>query len=539
MGTYLNPGNVSFAKMRKGKYRDKSGLIALINETIGTNKCLTCVSRPRRFGKTYAAQMLCAYYDNTCDSHNLFDDLEISKAADYEEHLNKYEVIYLDIAGFLSKMDSDGIPIRDVTSRIKAAIRAELVEKYPVLAGIPDATDCMLKVIELSADKEEERNQFVFVIDEWDAVIRMAKNDEKTQTAYLNLLREWFKNGNFTSKAVAAAYMTGILPIKKDGTQTAISDFDEYPILNPGRFAKYTGFTEKEVKELCEESNMDFAEMKRWYDGYSFAKINSIYNPFSVMSAIKKGEVESYWKKTTIAENLLTYIDMTIAGGNSELQEKILKLIAGEHIKVDVDGFQNDFETFKTDDDVLTLLIHLGYLAYDRTTHRVRIPNEEVRQEFDRILKKSKHPKLVAMLMRSKQLFEDTLGGNAEAVAAGIQDIREKNYTPQQYNNEQALRSAIKFAYIVCVDNYLKIEELASGKGLADIVYLPTYDSAYPAILIELKYEKTSDSAIGQIKQNNYPAILADYYGEIILVGVNYNSKTKEHTCVIEKYEKK
>lgn len=381
MGTYLNPGNVSFAKMRKGKYKDKSGLIALINETIGTNKCLTCVSRPRRFGKTYAAQMLCAYYDNTCDSHNLFDDLEISKAADYEEHLNKYEVIYLDIAGFLSKMDSDGIPIRDVTSRIKAAIRAELVEKYPVLAGIPDATDCMLKVIELSADKEEERNQFVFVIDEWDAVIRMAKNDEKTQTAYLNLLREWFKNGNFTSKAVAAAYMTGILPIKKDDTQTAISDFDEYPIL--------------------------------------------------------------------------------------------------------------------------------------------------------------KHPKLVAMLMRSKQLFEDTLGGNAEAVAAGIQDIREKNYTPQQYNNEQALRSAIKFAYIVCVDNYLKIEELASGKGLADIVYLPTYDSAYPAILIELKYEKTSDSAIGQIKQNNYPAILADYYGEIILVGVNYNSKTKEHTCVIEKYEKK
>lgn len=538
MGTYLNPGNAGFTRMRKGDYRDKSGLISLINDVIGTDKSLICISRPRRFGKSYAAQMLCAYYDCTCDSHKLFNDLVISKNESYEEHINKYEVIYLDIAAFLSKMKSEGIPVRTVVSALKSAVRTELVAAYPELADISDATDCMLKLVDNGTQEVSENGKFVFIIDEWDAVIREAKDDEKTQISYLNLLREWFKNGNFTGKAVAAAYMTGILPIKKDGSQSAISDFREYPILNPGKFAEYTGFTETDVRELCKKYDMEFEDVKRWYDGYSFAKVKSVYNPYSVMMAMDRGEVESYWKKTSAAENLLTYIDVNISSRKSELHEKILKLIAGEHIKVDVDGFQNDFQTFKSDDDVLTLLIHLGYLAYDKTTKRVRIPNEEVRGEFDRLLKKSGHPKLNMLLMNSKQILSDTLAGNSVAVAKSIKKVREMNYAPQYYNNEQALRYTIKFAYIICVDDYMKIEELATGKGLADIVYLPKSDSAFPAMIVELKWEETAEAAIDQIKRNNYPAILADYCGEIVLVGINYNSKTNEHTCQIERITK-
>ena len=545
MGIYLNPGNAGFLKVRNSIYKDKSGLISLINERIGSNKCLICVSRPRRFGKTYAAHMLCAYYDHKCDSHKLFDDLEISKTDDYEKHLNKYEVIYLDIAGFLSKMNSESIPVRDVTRRIKAAIRAELVAKYPTLTSIPDATDCMLKVVELSAEKEEDRTQFVFIIDEWDAVIRIAKNDVETQMTYLNLLREWFKNGNFTSKAVAAAYMTGILPIKKDGSQTVISDFDEYPILNPGKFAEYTGFTEKEVRELCEEYDMDFEEMKRWYDGYSFAKEKSIYNPFSVMTAIDKGEVESYWKKTSEAYPLLDFIKdhLTLANGQkSELQEDIIKLIAGEHLKVNTSLFKNDFRSLRNEDDVLTLFVHLGYLAYDSATKRVRIPNEEVRLEFHELIEdaeKNELTQLRKLIANSENLLKATMKLEGATVAAAIKQIRETNYAPTHYNNEQSLRYAVKFAYIVCVDYYLKIEELPSGKGLADVVYLPKLDSALPAMVIELKWNETAESVISQIKKNNYPAILSDYYGEIILVGINYDSNTNEHTCVIEKHKKK
>ncbi len=283
---------------------------------------------------------------------------------------------------------------------------------------------------------------------------------------------------------------------------------------------------------------MDFEEVKRWYDGYSFARVKSIYNPYSVMMAMESGEVESYWKQTTAAENMLTYINIKVSTGQSELQEKIYKLIAGEPIKVDVSGFNNDFHSFKTDDDVLTLLIHLGYLAYDKTTQRARIPNQEVRGEFERLLKKGDHPRLTALVMQSEQVLKATLNGDTESVVNVIQHVRETNYGPGHYNNEQALRYTIKFAYITCVDYFMKVEELPSGKGLADLVYLPLPDTAYPAMVIELKWEETADAAIRQIRDRNYPAVLADYYGEIVLVGTSYNSKTKQHTCHIERISK-
>lgn len=532
MGTYLNPGNTDFSRIVNDDYIDKTGLIGLINDTINKPRCMTCISRPRRFGKSFAAKMLCAYYDHTCDSHALFDSRAISRHPGYEEHLNRYHVIYLDIAGFLSDMKRRHCDIKNVVNEIADTIRAEVVADCPELSDIPRVSDCLLQYVNRTGRK------FVFIIDEWDAVIREAKNDNTAQAAYLNLLREWFKNGNFTGKAVAAAYMTGILPIKKDGTQSAISDFREYSILNPGKFAEYTGFTEDEVRTLCQEHEMDFDEAKRWYDGYSFAQSGSIYNPFSVMMAMDSGEYASYWRQTSAAESLLTYIELEVNTENSDLQTKILKLIAGEHLEIDVSGFENDFQTFHSDDDVLTLLVHLGYLAYDKDSGRIRIPNEEVRMEFDRLLKKDGHPKLAGLISQSEQLLTDTLAGNSEAVAAAIKQIRGTNYAPQFYNNEQSLRYAVKFAYIICIDRYMKVEELPSGKGLADVVYLPKRNTALPAIVVELKWEASADAAIEQIKQNNYPAVLADYCGEIVLVGINYDSKTDEHSCKIEKITK-
>jgi len=532
MGIYLNPSNAEFAEILNGVYIDKTGLIALINQKINTPAKLLCISRPRRFGKSYAAKMLCAYYDHTCDSHALFEKYEISKDASYEKHINKYHVIYLDIAAFLSKMHSDEIPVSTVAGKIKSSIRAEIIATYPQLEYIKDASDCMIECV------NQTKKKFIFIIDEWDAVIRETEDGSYAQKAYLNLLREWFKNGNFTGKVVASAYMTGILPIKKDGSQSAISDFREFSILNPAMFAKYTGFTESEVRMLCERCGMDFAEAKKWYDGYSFTQCGSVYNPFSVMTAMDSGEFDSYWKQTSAAENLITYIDINIKNEKSDLQSKILKLIAGERLEVDVSSFNNDFQTFNSDDDVLTLLVHLGYLAYDKTSKRVRIPNEEVRMEFDKLLKKEKHTKLADLILRSEKLLSDTLSGNEKAVAEAIRQIRETNYAPTHYNNEQSLRYVVKFAYIVCVDRYLKVEELPSGKGLADVVYLPKSDTALPAMIVELKWNENAETAIEQIKDRNYPAVLKDYVGEIILVGINYDAKTNEHTCKIERIQK-
>lgn len=322
MGTYLNPGNRGFQEILQSEYVDKTGLIDLVNQTVGTMEKLSCISRPRRFGKSYAAKMLCAYYDCSCDSHGLFDDKEIAKTEGYLIHLNQYHVINLDITTFLSQAQRKGISLKDVPNMIVDAIQTELRELYPECIG-NDLTDSLVRFVNKTG------RRIIFVIDEWDALIREAKKDELTQKRYLNLLREWFKSNNFTPQVVAAAYMTGILPIKKDGSQSAISDFTECSILDPDGFAAFTGFTEAEVKNLCERYGMSFEDARKWYDGYDFPDVGAIYNPYSVMLAMRKKKFGSYWQKTSAAESLMTYINMDFEG----LQEMIARLIAGEELR--------------------------------------------------------------------------------------------------------------------------------------------------------------------------------------------------------------
>lgn len=527
MGTYLNPGNSGFAEIMNCDYQDKTGMIGLINDRINTPNKLICISRPRRFGKSYAAKMLCAYYDHTCNSARLFDGTEIGLSENYQDRMNKYNVIYLDIAGFVSDVKRRDGNIKAVVNEIAEAVRLELIADRPELKEQNKLSKCMLEYVETTNMK------LVFIIDEWDAIIREAKNDSDTQEAYLSLLREWFKNGNFTSKAVAAAYMTGILPIKKDKSQSAISDFDEYTVLEPGEFSDYIGFTEKEVKTLCEKSGMSFGEAKQWYDGYTFSDNQSIYNPYSIMRAMRKKVFRSYWQHTSAAENLETLININKDG----LQEDILKLIAGEQLIVNTNRFKNDFTSFSSKDDVLTLLTHLGYLVYNNRTRRVRIPNEEVRFEFEELLQNAQHTQLADLITASELLLKDTLSCNETAVADTIAKVRETNYAPMFYNNEQALRYVIKFAYIVCIDYYLKVEELPTDNGIADVVFIPKRDTSLPAMIVELKWNESAESAIEQIKKKNYPAILTGYEGELVLVGINYNEKTKDHSCKIERID--
>ena len=295
MGTYLNPGNSGFARIVKNEYVDKTGLIGIINKTIDTMDNLTCISRPRRFGKSFAAQMLCAYYDNTCDSHALFDKYIISKDDSYEKNINHYHVISLDVTSFISEARKGGISLQEVPARISVAIKNDVEARYAELNNGFTLNDTLISLVKKTGKK------IVFIIDEWDSMIRETSGDSEAQERYLNLLRGWFKNNNFTPAVVAAAYMTGILPIKKDGSQSAISDFEEYSVLEPGKFAGYVGFTEDEVKRICEEKDKDFEKMKRWYDGYTVGEKHSIYNPYSVMHAVSSGKFKSYWKKTSAA----------------------------------------------------------------------------------------------------------------------------------------------------------------------------------------------------------------------------------------------
>lgn len=523
-GQYVNPGNSGFQVMLNSEYVDKTGLIGQMNSRIDSSEGLVCVSRPRRFGKSYAAKMLCAYYDSSCDSRALFDGREISRMDGYEDHMNKYNVVCFDVTSFLSDIAQRHGDLGRVTEMIPCAIKKDLVALYPYLDSEASLTDCLLQC----ADQEEKK--FIFIIDEWDAVIREAVPE--VQKAYLNLLRGWFKNISFTPKVVAAAYLTGILPIKKDGSQSAISDFIEYPILYPDGFAEYTGFTAREVQELCAEHRLDFESFRTWYDGYDFPDCGSIYNPYSVMRAVRDKKCRSYWQRTSASESLFTYINMDFDG----LQEVIARLIAGEDIEVDVDGFENDFQRFKSRDDILTLLIHLGYLTYHEDEKTVRIPNEEIRIEFHKILKGiDASAKWIELIQRSKQLIEDTIAGKSGKVAEAISAVRDTQYAPTFYNDEQSLRYVVKFAYVAAVDQYMKVEELPSGHGIADIAYIPKKRSPLPALVVELKWNKSAGGAIGQIKAQNYPAVIKEYEGDVVLVGINYDPETKAYTCEIER----
>ncbi|MDO5422225.1 MAG: AAA family ATPase [Eubacteriales bacterium] len=523
MGKYLNIGNAGFTAVRKSIYVDKTSMISFINQTLGTPDKLSCVSRPRRFGKSFAAKMLCAYYDKSCNSRKLFEDLDISKDPSFEEHLNRYNVIYLDITLFISLASE----MRDVVKNIENAVVEELQHTFPDVKKDDTLAGMLFHIVNATSEK------FIMIIDEWDALFREAKEDSLLQKEYINLLRSLFKS-SWTDIIFEAAYMTGILPIKRYGNQSAVSDFREYTMLSPGRLAKYIGFTEPEVQDLCQKYDMDFAEMKYWYDGYSFSRLKSVYSPNSVMEAIKREEFGSYWTRTETYESLRIYIDLDEDG----LKESIIRMLAGESVKIDAGTFQNDMMNIRKKDDVLTLLIHLGYLAYSSAKEAAYIPNEEVRKEFMRAVSASRHKEMVNLIQDSEQLLAQTLCMDEKAVAASIEEIHKKIGAPLNYNSEASLRSTIRRAYLACDDEFIREEEFPSGHGYADILFRPKRESSMPAILIELKWNKTADAAIQQIKERDYPHSLKDYVGNLLLVGINYDAKTKKHTCRIEKYQK-
>ena len=368
MGMYLNLGNAGFQSVRKGLYVDKSGLISFINGTLGTKDKLTCVSRPRRFGKSFTAQMLCAYYDKSCDSEKLFQDLEIGKQEDFKKYLNQYDVIYLDITWFISIVED----IRDTVKYLQREVIAELKELFPSVTN-----ECKSLPVALTDVNDATGRKFIVIIDEWDALFREAREETDLQKEYLQLLRGLFKSSQ-TDKMIEAAYMTGILPIKKYGTQSALTDFREYTMIRPQMLAKYVGFTEEEVRGLCDRYDVEFEEMKKWYDGYAFSKVKSVYSPNSVMQAVINEEFGDYWTETETYESLKHYIGLNEDG----LKDAIIAMLGGGHCKINTRTFQNDLSNIKSKDDVLTLLIHLGYLAYDEKEKEVYIPNQEVADEF-------------------------------------------------------------------------------------------------------------------------------------------------------------
>lgn len=540
MGVFINKGNEGFVCALNGEYVDKTGMIEIINKTLGTERCLTCVTRSRRFGKSMALKMLCAYYDKSCDSRNLFEGLSISEVrrdkdgnvidTGYEKHLNKYPVICLDLTSFITRYRNDD----KLVDHIQREIKEDVLENYPEVK-VKAEDDLMAALLRIATQTGE---RFIFMIDEWDAILREFRSRQDIVLQYVDFLRRLFK-GDDTYRVFAGAYMTGILPIKKYKTQSALNNFREYSVVKPGALSRYFGFTPKEVERLALGSDVSTEELKDWYDGYSIGDEPSIYNPYSVMEAIVNGECDSFWSSTGAYDSAMTYIKMNYDG----LKDDVIKMLAGGRCRVNTTKFQNDLSIINSKDDVLTVLIHLGYLSYDKSKGECYIPNKEVRIEMTNAVEDTGWKRLVDALTSSEKLLEATLEGNEDAVATGIELAHDSNTSILSYNDENSLACVLTIAYYHAMNDYVIHRELATGKGFADLVFIPRRNVDKPAMVVELKYNKDSVAAIEQIKQKNYPAKVAEYMdsaraGKMLLVGINYDKQTKTHTCKIEWLEK-
>lgn len=524
MGIYLNPGAEKFRMALHSKiYVDKTAMLVLLNEQLNTEGRYVCVSRPRRFGKSMAANMIAAYYDRTVDGAALFQGCQIAADAAFDAFRNRFDVLQLNMQEFLSRAkDMDSLLLR-----LRRIVLRDLFRAYPDVDYFDreDIVECMQDIY------AETKRPFVIIIDEWDCIFREYPHDTAAQRKYLDFLRDWLKDKAY----IGLAYMTGILPIKKYGTHSALNMFTEYSMENPRGLAPFVGFTEDEVKGLCEKYGMDFAECRAWYDGYCFPEAAHIYSPKSVVEAMLSHRYDAYWNSTETYEALKVYIDLNEAG----LRDAIVQMMGGASIPIDTTTFQNDMTTFTSADDVMTLLVHLGYLGYDIDRGEVFIPNNEVRREYVTATKHGEEWSVISHTLKaSDALLAAVFEKDAAAVAAGVERAHLET-SHIQYNDENALSYTLSLAFYSARRFYNIVRKLPTGKGFADLAFLPRPQHAEkPALVIELKWDRAAETAIRQIKEKGYAGALADYAGEVLLVGVSYDKKTRRHEAVIETWQK-
>ena len=552
MGNIINPDNYnSFINLVKFKeseiFVDKTEFIEKMSSKINTQNRFIAITRPRRFGKTVTAHMLSAYYSKGYAGQNIFDKLEIANKPSFVEHLNKYNVINIDMNSVDGRFD--------VYSRNKQKIEGvnDLVDYFEYLIinelkSSNEFSDTLVKhqiqnigLLEaIMAITQDLNIKFVFIMDEWDLVYREYRNDEYLQKKFIKLLKNLFKSDD-GQKCFALAYLTGILPIKKYNSQSALNVFKEYNMLRPVPYEEYFGFTEEEIAEIVKlpQCKISHKELKEWYEGY---KLNGkdIYNPNSVVSSISDGICQSYWSGTSSNEEVVNLINMNFDG----IKDDIIHLIEGSTIQFSCTTFQNDMVSIKTKDDIFSLLVCLGYLGCvdDGGDYRLAyVPNKEIRTALSSIVKSQPWFNSIPIIERSQSLFEAITTLDANKVAEIITEIHNSpNISLLTYNREESMVFCLISGLMWCTEReYECYRELQSGKGSADLIYVPKRNIHLPILLIEFKYGQSAEDALNQIKEKEYFSRYrdGDYPNDVLLIGINYNPKTKDHQCLIEKLD--
>ena len=549
MGNILNPTKENSFEILvnfkdKDIFVDKTHFIEKMSTKMNTDKRFIAVTRPRRFGKTVTAHMLLAYYSKEYEGHKIFDELEIANISNYTEHLNKYDVIYIDMnfisslyEGYLKNNKVSGV--ETLIDYLEYAIINDLRERE-------DFAECFNKhqientglLKALSTLRNDLNAQFIFIMDEWDLIYRDYRNETALQEKFIELLRGLFKSDGGKA-CFALTYLTGILPIKKYNSQSALNNFKEYNMLTPEPFETYFGFTEEEVAEIVKspDCTLSYQELKKWYKGYKLNGID-IYNPNSVVSAVSDGKCKSYWSGTSSNEEIVRLINMDFDG----IKEDIINLIEGDEVTFSCANFQNDMVTLKDKNDVFSLLVCLGYLGCAETKNQFRkvayVPNAEIKAVLLDIVREQNWYERIETIKRSENLLKAIKELDGTTVATIIQDIHNSSAVSLlDYNDEESLTYCIMTGLLwSTLDDYSYHREDQAGKGRVDLVYEPL-TRRHPLILIEFKYDGSAEEAIAQIKKQEYFKRYTGQYRNIIIVGINYSTKTKDHQCLIEKMD--
>ena len=523
MGTYVNPDSDRLEMCVNSKiYVDKSKILTVLNEKFRTEDRFMCVSRPRRFGKTMVGELISAFYSKGANSRAIFEKLKIAKVPGWDERLNKFNVLKIDLNDFWN----DSPTANDVIPNLTKYVMAEIRKEFPGILTIEETVPKALQAV-----FNETGVPFVVIIDEYDVLVR-ERVGQSAFEAYLKFLSALFK-GSGASSAIALAYITGIIPIVRDRIQSKLNNFKEYTMLMPRDLAPYIGFTLEEVEDLCKRFGMDYKECLRWYDGYHLTDLVSVCNSNSVCEAISNNLFDDYWTQTGAYTALNDYID-----GNYEgIREDIIRMVGGGEVDVDAGTFINTLDSIESKDDVFTYLIHLGYLAYNQKDKTCSIPNGEIRKEWERALKRTvNYRPIVKMIENSKQLLAATLEGDADAVAETLDKAHRDVTSPLTYNNEGSMQSAIGLAYFYARTQYTVVKEFHSGKGYADMAFLPYVPNRIPMV-VEFKIDQNPERGLKQIVEKCYTDAFADLHGPVVLVAISYNKKDKSHSCKIERVE--
>ena len=524
MSFYLNK-NINFSNyVNDPIFIDKSNLIVNTNNYLSSPSMkFMCVTRPRRFGKTMTLSMLNAYYSKGCDSKVIFDKLNIANDSSYIEHLNKHNVIWIDMSSLYTGLNDKSIFVQ----KLKEFIYLDLKNNFKNVNLECDLTDGTFLANSIKKINSELNERFIFLIDEWDVIYREQEYNNKLCNEYTEFLRNLFKSSD-VSACIDLVYMTGILPIRRYSTQSTLNMFTEYNMLDSFPIESYVGFTENEVIDLCNKYDRDFNEIKSWYNGYNLNGI-SLYNPKSVVEAVLRGKCGDYWTKTSAIEAVTNYMNYD----NGELKDMICKMIIGEKVEVNVRKFGNDLTKVNSADCALTVLIHLGYLAYDEDLKACYIPNYEIRQEFENAIEELDWHEIYNPISNSKKLYEETLKGNVEFINKTLDQNHLELAGPFNKNKEDILGIIVEISYYNAKQFYNIKKEDTSILGKSDLSFIP-YDNNHIPFIVELKINSSAEDAIEQIKQKKYFNSLGDYHGKVLLLGISYDDNTLKHSsCVL------